>query len=309
MKQSLLKELNQLTSYLRALNNMFSIVIPLYNKEISISNTIQSIFNQTCQNFEIIVINDGSTDSSAEIVEGLKDSRIRLINQNNQGVSAARNRGIKESKYEWILFLDGDDLWEVNHLEEIEKMMQKFPDEKVYVTSFKYSDNRKLFKHPRGKEIFLIENYFKEALNENLICTIVIVINKVCFQNIGYFNPILTRGEDMDLWARLAKQYPIVKSSKVTATYRVEAENRTSLNKDLEKAHVYYFDIDSTLDSDEKNYYKTIVLKHLYNYLRNNDLKNVSKLKRRYRSIKWRDFFKFTALTLGKKISPKKTLI
>lgn len=287
---------------------MFSVVIPLYNKELSIKKTIQSVLDQTFQNFEIVIIDDGSSDRSIEQVKEIKDSRIRLIQQENQGVSSARNLGIKQAKCEWIALLDGDDLWDIHHLEEIMKMMKQYPHQKVYVTSFEYSDNRELFKHPRDKKIFLIENYFKEALNESLIWTSIIVINKVCFQNVGYFNPILTRGEDMDLWARLAKRYSIVKNSKVTATYRVEAENRTSLNKDLEKAHVYYFDIDGTLDSDEKNYYKTIVLKHLYNYLRNKDLKNVSKLKRRYRSIKWRNFFKFTALTLGKKVSPKNFL-
>ena len=76
---------------------MFYIIIPLYNKELSIKNTIQSVLSQTCQDFEIVVINDGSTDKGVKIVESVKDNRIRLIQQENQGVSAARNRGIKEA--------------------------------------------------------------------------------------------------------------------------------------------------------------------------------------------------------------------
>src|SRR5690554_5521626 len=99
---------------------MFSVVIPLYNKELSISNTIQSVLDQTFQNFEIVIVNDGSTDNSVKEVEKFDDKRIRLIHQENQGVSAARNRGIKEARYEWIAFLDGDDLWEKEHLEEYE---------------------------------------------------------------------------------------------------------------------------------------------------------------------------------------------
>jgi glycosyltransferase involved in cell wall biosynthesis len=83
---------------------MFSVIIPLYNKELSISNTIQSVLDQTFQNFEIVIVNDGSTDNSVKEVEKFDDKRIRLIHQENKGVSAARNRGIEEAKYEWIAF-------------------------------------------------------------------------------------------------------------------------------------------------------------------------------------------------------------
>src|SRR5690554_7052561 len=96
---------------------MFSVVIPLYNKELSINNTIQSVLNQTFQDYEIVVVNDGSTDKSLEVVKQINDFRIRIINKLNGGVSSARNRGIEESKFDWIAFLDGDDLWMENHLE------------------------------------------------------------------------------------------------------------------------------------------------------------------------------------------------
>ena len=93
---------------------MFSVVIPLYNKELSIINTIQSVLDQTFQNFEIVVVNDGSTDRSVEMVEQFNDPRIRIINKSNGGVSSARNRGIQEAKYELVAFLDADDFWEQN---------------------------------------------------------------------------------------------------------------------------------------------------------------------------------------------------
>src|SRR5690554_6433425 len=191
---------------------MFSVVIPLYNKELSITNTAQSVLDQTYQNFEIVIINDGSTDSSIKAVEAINDNRIRLIHQENQGVSAARNRGIKEAKYEWIAFLDGDDLWEPNHLEEITKMMNLYPEEKVFVTSFVYSDNRQMFKQPRATPIFKIANYFKEAIKENLMWKSIVVVNKECIAKVGEFNEKLNRGEDLDLWARLAREYAITKA-------------------------------------------------------------------------------------------------
>ena len=93
---------------------MFSVVIPLYNKELSIINTIQSVLDQTFQNFEIVVVNDGSTDRSVEMVEQFNDPRIRIINKSNGGVSSARNRGIQEAKYELVAFLDADDFGSQN---------------------------------------------------------------------------------------------------------------------------------------------------------------------------------------------------
>src|SRR5690606_9951119 len=118
-------------------------------------------------------------------------------------------------KYQWIALLDADDLWNDDHLEEISKMMKIFPDQKVYTTSFEYSDGRKLFKHPRDRPIFKINEYFKEAIRENLIWTSVVVIHKECFKHVGGFNVKISRAEDLDMWARLGKQYPIVKSAKV----------------------------------------------------------------------------------------------
>lgn len=200
----------------------FSVVIPLYNKERSIVNTIFSVLVQSYQNFEIVIINDGSTDNSVEAVKSIIDKRIRLIHQENQGVSAARNRGIKEASYQWIAFLDGDDLWESNHLEEIVKMMKVFPEDKVYVTSFEFSDKRKIFKHERTDSIFKIENYFKEAIKEHLMWTSIVVVNIQCFMDVGGFNINLNRGEDLDVWARLARRYNIVKSTKNTAIYNID---------------------------------------------------------------------------------------
>src|SRR5690606_38009132 len=139
---------------------MFSVVIPLYNKELSIQNTIHSVLNQTVQDFEIVVVNDGSTDNSVEKVVEIFDARILIINKPNGGVSSDRNMGVEEAKYEWIAFLDGDDLWKVNHLEEIVKMMKLFPSDKVFVNSFEYSDKRLFFRHPRETENFVIDNYF-----------------------------------------------------------------------------------------------------------------------------------------------------
>lgn len=272
---------------------MFSVVIPLYNKEQSIANTIQSVLDQTFQDFEIVVVNDGSTDKSAEIVERINGSRIRLIHQENGGVSSARNRGIKEAVRDWIAFLDGDDLWKVNHLEEVAEMIKLFPNDKVFTTSFEYSDGRKLFKHPRKSKIFKVENYFKEALKESLIWTSVVTVHKSCFDKVGAFNPKLSRGEDLDMWARLAREYDVVKSSEVTAVYRVEAENRSVVSFNLDKSRIYNYNFEDSTSDDETTYYKTQISNSLFSFAKKMDFKNFFKLKAKHKShISYLDILK-----------------
>lgn len=235
---------------------MFTVVIPLYNKELSIFNTIQSVLDQTFEEFEILVINDGSTDNSTEIVKKIDDTRVRLINQHNQGVSAARNKGIKESKYPWIALLDGDDIWKPNHLEEIKNMMCKFPGFYIYVTSFCYSNKKNSVRHISSSDVFEIKNYFLEAMRKNIIWTSVVVINKASFDKIGGFKEELTHGEDLDLWGRLAKEYKIIKSEKITAIYRIDAENRSTSSFEIKKSRLYNYNFEHSSSDDETKYYR-----------------------------------------------------
>lgn len=263
---------------------MFSVVIPLYNKELSIRNTIQSVLDQTCQDFEIVVVNDGSTDNSAAVVEAIEDDRIRLIHQKNQGVSAARNRGIEEAGYEWIAFLDGDDLWEKSHLQEISLMMQKFPGEKVFVTSFEYSDKRPMFRHPRSEPIFKVENYFKEAMKESLMWTSIVVVHKSCIDQVGGFDEGLRWGEDWDLWARLARRFSVVKSQQVTALYRLEAENRSTSSFDEGQSFIFKYRFESAESNAELTYYEYQVIKRLRAFLLKRKFKLFVKLYCRHRN-------------------------
>lgn len=89
---------------------MISVIIPLYNKERFILEALYSVLNQSYADFEVVIVDDGSTDGSVEIVQGVSDSRIRLVSQQNAGPSAARNRGVREAYYDWIVFLDADDM-------------------------------------------------------------------------------------------------------------------------------------------------------------------------------------------------------
>lgn len=114
---------------------MISVVIPLYNKAHTIVNTLKTVFNQTYHDFEVVIVNDGSTDNSIEVIrQNFNDPRIKIINQNNAGVSSARNRGIQESTGEWISFLDADDEWLPTYLETISKVTDNCKDDLIILT-------------------------------------------------------------------------------------------------------------------------------------------------------------------------------
>ena len=105
----------------------FSVVIPLYNKRNSLKACIESVLNQSYKDFELIVVDDGSTDGSKEIVREFEDKRIRLIEKKNGGVSSARNLGVRSARNSWIAFLDGDDIWTKWHLETIVRLAESEP--------------------------------------------------------------------------------------------------------------------------------------------------------------------------------------
>ena len=107
---------------------MFSVVMPLFNKEDSVPSTIRSILSQTYSNYELIIINDGSTDLSRERAASFSDPRIQIIDQQNLGVSAARNRGIKAASNPYIAFMDADDIWEPEYLQTQRKLIQDYPE-------------------------------------------------------------------------------------------------------------------------------------------------------------------------------------
>src|SRR5690625_357019 len=123
---------------------MFTVVIPLYNKESTIEETLKSVQNQTISDFDIIVVNDGSTDRSRERAARLTDSRIKILAQPNKGVSAARNLAIRHSTSPYIATLDADDIWLPDYLEEQKRMIAAFPGAKMWGVTW---DSIRIKKH------------------------------------------------------------------------------------------------------------------------------------------------------------------
>ncbi|KAF1079005.1 glycosyltransferase family 2 protein [Methanogenium sp. MK-MG] len=210
-----------------------SVVIPLYNKEPHIARALNSVLSQTVQDFEVIVVDDGSTDGGAEVVRSFDDQRIRLIQQENQGVSAARNWGIEAAEAELIAFLDADDEWLPGFLETIQRMREKFANIGAYATAYMICEDnfeKRIAKYkglPSAPWEGIIPNYFYSMVfGEPPICSSVVAIPKQVFLNIGLFSTESKMGEDLDMWFRIALKYPIAFSYNIGAIYHRESINR-----------------------------------------------------------------------------------
>lgn len=198
---------------------MISIVIPLYNKEKSIASTLQTVLNQTFSDYEIVIVNDGSTDNSVAEVEKVQDSRVRLIHQQNAGVSVARNRGVEEAKGELIAFLDADDEWKPEYLATQYQLSLKYPECSVFACNYEFRDVEGkvtptiIHKLSFAEEDGILINYFEVAsCSHPPLWTSAVVVRKSALQAIGGFPVGIKSGEDLLTWARLACKYQIAYS-------------------------------------------------------------------------------------------------
>lgn len=210
---------------------MFSIVIPLYNKENNIAQTVESVLNQTIVNFEILIVDDGSKDHSVEIVEKISDDRIRLIQQINGGVSKARNRGIREAKGQYICFLDADDLWKSDFLETVNLLIEEFPEAKMFCPSYQVVYKNRVV-HPKWRSVdlekdSLVSDFFEMATAPFWICnsSCVAIVTKELLQMDHWFPERETVYEDLDLWIRIGANCKVAHSNKICSTYQRMTEN------------------------------------------------------------------------------------
>ena len=216
----------------------FSVIIPLYNKAPYVRKALETVCAQTYRDYEIIVINDGSTDNSAIIAEeylnGVEGISYQILSQQNAGVSAARNNGVAQASGDYIAFLDADDWWEPTFLEKMAKLIEDYPEAGLYASNYIY--------YKPGKTHVAINNiatgYFNypKAYYEGgamPVWTGATMMPRMVFNEIGGFPLGIKLGEDFLLWAKIAMQYQVAFLSEPLAWYNNDVPTTLRATRNL----------------------------------------------------------------------------
>lgn len=188
-------------------HDLVSVIIPTFNRGWAVADAVQSVLQQTVPPHEIIVVDDGSTDNTTEVLKPFK-TRIKILTQNNRGVSAARNLGIKKSSGDFLAFLDSDDLWLPEKLSCQLDFFKNNPDamicqtEEIWVRKGKRVNPKKKHKKPSGM-------IFEPSLQLCLVSPSAVMMRRIFFDLKGFFDETLPACEDYDLWLRTAIDIPI----------------------------------------------------------------------------------------------------
>lgn len=222
---------------------MFSVVIPLYNKAAYVAKAIQSVLAQTFTDFELIIVDDGSTDASVEMASKAIEGRgnCRLIQQENAGVSMARNNGVAVSYGEFLCFLDADDWWDPHFLEEMSKLIEEFPDAGIYGTSYTIVNETK---HKTRVSPIGVENGFEKGYINYCqvyakalampLTSISVAIPRSVFEEMRGFPKGVKLGEDFLLWIHIALKYKVVFLNQPLAFYNQDVDEK---NRGIGRLH------------------------------------------------------------------------
>jgi glycosyltransferase involved in cell wall biosynthesis len=212
-----------------------SVVIPAYNAEQTILETIESVLGQSFKDFELIVINDGSTDKTLDLLSLLKHFQLKVFSYSNGGLPVARNRGIAHSSGKYIAFLDADDLWTSDKLELQVSALENCPEAGVaYSWTCNMSADGDTF-YP-GISVLYTGNVYSELLIENFIASgSNCLIRREAIDTVGEFDSSLKSYEDWDYWLRLALKWPFIVVPKYQVLYRQSSGAMSSKINTMEK--------------------------------------------------------------------------
>lgn len=253
----------------------FSVIIPLYNKAPYVDKAIKSVLAQTFRDYELIIVDDGSKDNSAEKAAKAieRQNHCHLIQQKNQGVSITRNNGVAFSKGEYLCFLDADDWWEPSFLEEMMGIIKRYPHAGIYGTGYWIVKNNKKRLAPIGVDKRFTEgeiNYYQ--VYAKTLCmplwTGAVCIPRIVFGEMQGFNPGLNLGEDFDLWVRISLKYPVVFLTKPLSNYNqdVDVTFRGTRKKKYNPDSFMTFHFDQFSKSEQQNHDLKILLDRIRVY-------------------------------------------
>ena len=216
------------------MNPLISVIIPTYNSAEFITDALKSVFAQTFPDYEVIVIDDGSTDATADIVKSFPG--VKYLRQNHRGPAAARNLGLSKSSSPLIAFLDADDQWMDDKLEIQTRYMNSHPDVGLLYSDLSTFDDDgvKTVSYDSHHRKVYQGNVFDKLFLKNFIGTITVMVRKECFERAGYFNEEITRSTDWHQWLRIAYFYKVGYIDKPLAKYRW---NKGSISYDSARAY------------------------------------------------------------------------
>jgi glycosyltransferase involved in cell wall biosynthesis len=212
-----------------------SVAIPIYNSERTIASTLASVAVQSFSDFEIVAIDDGSTDNSADIVAGFDDPRVRLIRQDNAGPSAARNAALHHARAAFVAFLDSDDLWRPAHLQTLVALSRRFPEAGLLGDRYiEAADNSGIVELAAEENMpldagRLLDDYFAVWAREAApFCTSTFMVRRQLGIEAGGYKSGYWRGEDLEFYVRMALVTPVAASNYIGGIYRRTATGLTS---------------------------------------------------------------------------------
>lgn len=254
---------------------MFSVVIPLYNKEKRIRECLNSVMNQTYRNFEIILINDGSTDSSLkiakEIINNHPSTKVQVVDRENKGVSFTRNEGVQLASYDYVCFLDADDIWLPNFLEKMSSLISEYPEADLYCLAHKVSKNGGLPIIPAHglSEGFkgYVNDFFQVSARGSVAKSSKVCVKKMAFSKVGGFPVGVVAGEDLFLWIQLALNGKVACDMSYCAIVNQEVDYSRSARKNSVPYPLVYYSKVSTTNKCLKKYLYRIFIRHFISSL------------------------------------------
>ncbi|MCK5096853.1 MAG: glycosyltransferase [Desulfobacteraceae bacterium] len=242
-------------------NPIVSVVIPTYNRKDIISRAIESVRNQTYKNYEIIIVDDGSTDGTVDYIKNHYNNKIHCISQENQGASSARNKGISEAKGKYIAFLDSDDEWVDSKLTTQVAFLEENPEIALLCGRTYRSDNIKKVNSPLAQKI--TGNLFTILYSHSFVSTPTVIVKKDVLDQVGAFDLNYKSAEDFDLWLKITHDYQCAFLPDLVA---IVNRGKDNLSTDKITLHIH------ALDILEKHYDKRLIPDRVYKKAISNSL-------------------------------------
>jgi len=247
------------------IDGLVSVVIPTYNRSALLHDSIKTVLDQTYNNIQIIVVDDGSTDDTSDVAYKLRD-KIVYLKQANSGPGAARNAGIRKAKGEYVAFIDSDDLWREDKIERQVEFMRENPEYALCCTDFREITPEKIIHKSILENMIVKDGYvFEHLLKNQFVKTSTVMVRSKVFKQSGFFHEKLRAFEDRYLWLNIARENKIHFIPEVLVTARIQGDNITE-NTDVmyENFHNFYQLLleDGRLTTNQRKLVKTIIAKN-----------------------------------------------